>query len=306
VLGCTARWGWAPIAIVDNIFFIAGRAEADAAADAFVRMCAELGLPLHEPQQGKTFTAVGWEWDASGKEQLMICPVKKHTLYTELTHRWAASPLLSIETLERLLGLVVFLSAGFRVARPDVTHLFGFLADKKREAAGNHTPRTVDWIPKPRRVQAILVFWKTQLKVWNRKCVVVASFSPVAQHGCLEFVDAATKEGHGYGAVFLDVLGTDFLAARGVWTAVEGESAQRAERKSTGELEVLGIVHWLRIFGPRCRNKRVLLLCDNMSACRGMATGGFRTKGDWRSPFALRGSSSAATTLSCVLSFHSL
>ena len=191
----------------------------------------------------------------------------------ELAHRWVASPLLSIETLERLLGLVVFLSAGFKVAQPDVAYLFSFLGRKKQQAAAAHTPRAEDQVVKPPRVQAILELWKERLKSWNRKCVIVASFSPVAQHDRLGFVDAATLKDHGWGAVFIDTQGSAFLAAMAKWTTEEGASAQREERMSTGELEIKGIVHWLVNFGARCVNKRVLLLCDNMSACQGMASG---------------------------------
>ena len=265
--------GWAPIAIVDNLFFIADKREADAMANEFVKLCEWLGLPLHEPQSGKVFSAVGWEWDVSGRVQWMICPLKKHALYTELAHRWAAVPLLSIETIERLLGLVVFLSAGFKVAKPDATQVYSFLAKMKVEAKSRHKSSTEVWIVKTERVQSILEFWKLQLVNWDRRCVIVASFSPVAQHERLGFVDAATVEGHGWGAVYLDIAGSDFLAAREAWTLDEGESAVRLQRKSTGELEIRGIVHWLKVFGPRCLNRRVLLLCDNMAACQGMASG---------------------------------
>jgi hypothetical protein len=101
--------GWAPICVVDNVFFIAEQSEADAMADVFVGQCELVGLPLHDPQQGKVFNAVGWDWDCSGVTLLMICPTKKWETYVRLSREWAAAPLLSIVTIEQILGLVVFL-----------------------------------------------------------------------------------------------------------------------------------------------------------------------------------------------------
>ena len=105
----------APLAIVDNVFFIEEKTVADEAANSWVANAKLVGLPLHEPQQGYKFNAVGWDWDVSGEHQFMECPVKKHIVYVELTRKWACAPLLSIGMLEKMLGLMVFLATGSRL-----------------------------------------------------------------------------------------------------------------------------------------------------------------------------------------------
>jgi hypothetical protein len=86
----------------------------------------------------------------------------------------------------------------------------------------------------------------------------------------LGFVDGATVLDHGWGATFLDEKTGVYLGACAAWTEEERLAATRELRVSTGELELRAIVHWLSVFGQRCKNQRVLLLCDNMAACQGL------------------------------------
>ena len=263
--------GWAPICIVDNIFCIGPKARVVKMADAFVADCEEVGLPLHEPQEGKQFNAVGWDWDVAGEVHFMSCPVAKYMTYARLASEWAGETAFSVKTLERILGLMVFLSAGFRVAEMDITFMYSRLTEAKSIAAKDGHGEDHQWYHPSERMKFILTFWDRTLTAWDRRCVIVGAFSPVSQHSVLGHLDAATRVGHGWGAVYVteDVLQGTY----GAWSDAARTAAVRRERESTGQLEMDALVKWLQEYGPLCEFKRVLLLCDNMAACQCMSKG---------------------------------
>ena len=150
--------GWAPNAIVDNVFCIGPEHEANAMADSFVAQCAMVGVPLHEPQRGKVFNAVGWDWDVSGEFHIMSCPLKKYTVYVALTAKWASLPTFSLRQVKKMLGLLVFLSAGFRVAEPDIIVMFAFLKKAEHVVIRERRSRDEEWIVPSARIRSILAF----------------------------------------------------------------------------------------------------------------------------------------------------
>ena len=141
--------------------------------------------------------------------------------------------------------------------------MFACLAVARARASTKGHPKDLEWFRPSGRVTRILEFWRDQLSTWNRRCRIVAAFSPVAQHQNLGHTDAATIKAHGWGAILVRAEGP-ILGAGAQWTDAERTSAFKVDRESTGELEMCGIAYWLATFGQQCSHTRVLLLCMHM------------------------------------------
>ena len=209
----------------------------------------------------------------------MICPLDKYTYYVKQFVKWAQASCLSEKEEMSLSGIVQFLSP----AIPDgAAYLPAIRAqrdagDRKRNKlkaqamfkAKSASRRSAFPNAITDHVRESILFFSSVLGQWDRTAPLRCGFGPTAgaqRHG---WVDAATDEGHGCGGVFYDAKNSILLGFTHVWTTEELELARshlNAKRESTGVLETLGIMWWLRYFGRRCGCMRTLLRVDSSPA----------------------------------------
>jgi hypothetical protein len=109
-------------AYVDNFFLFSHPAagqDHSARSKRIEGVFAALGVPLHERMEGQFFKGLGWYWDlspAQGPPQ-MVCAEDKFAYVCRKLAKWATATHLRIKDVEKLVGLLRWLSAGFPVGR---------------------------------------------------------------------------------------------------------------------------------------------------------------------------------------------
>ena len=168
---------------------------------------------------------------------------------------------------------MVYLCGFFAAAKSDTSSII------EMRTAGDAMCRRKDCDPSlifvpwtPRAIEAIQ-FWEKHFPKWNRMSPFFMDFGPCASAERWGRVDASTDWGCG---------GWCMPSRRGFrheWTSAERKAAMRNERESTGMLELMGAVRWIKLFADQCRGRRVLLELDNEAAVRGLESA-FSPAGD--------------------------
>jgi hypothetical protein len=206
---------------------------------------------------------------------MMICTEDKFLLYCSFLKAWNAAKMISLQDAERAAGIMLFISAGFSIGRPDVAavHRLKFRAKELRKSTRTCPSTILVPIDLEPRARSALSFWAEFFPKWNRRCEVFLDFGPTAAWQKLGRCDASTE--WGCGGFFLDdeVL----LGFAHKWSQNERDLALVTERESTGVFEVLGPVHWLSFFDHFCGSKRVQLELDSTSAVTSLEAGWSKT-----------------------------
>jgi hypothetical protein len=230
-------------------------------------LCASVGIEFHELQVGTKFNGLGWDWDCGeGATGTMICPEDKYDGVFELLTSLHGRESLSLHEVERAVGVLNFVSAGFPIGHADVGAMVTFrtMLQAKAKRSGK-SPEEV-FMRSTDDVRKAVEFWWTLWPSWDRTCPIVGGFSPVRSWQALGFVDASTS--WGCGGVL--VIGSAAYAFMHEWSEKERADAFVHDRESTGRLEMYGVARWLNVFSAKCTAKRVLLCGDNSAAVRGL------------------------------------
>jgi hypothetical protein len=268
------------LAYVDNFFIFsaaARRVDHKLKIAHFELDMASVGASFHEKQDsGNALNALGWDWESfPNAPSVMICTEDKFLTYCSFLKTWAAAKMISLQDAERAAGIMLFISAGFSIGRPDVAavHLLKFRAKALRKCRRT-CPSTIlvpiDLEPKAR---SALSFWAEFFPKWNRRCEVYLDFGPTVSWQKLGRCDASTD--WGCGGFYLDdrVL----LGFAHKWSQNERDLAFVKECESTGVFEVLGPVHWFSFFDQFCGSMRVQLELDSTAAVTSLEAGWSKT-----------------------------
>ena len=271
------------ITFVDNFFLIQpDSAEALKRIEVAVQLLTDAGVALHEVQHGPVFDGLGWQWDVPG--MAMICPVDKHVILCQYLADWSkrctagGGARFTGQELDRCIGLLRWLSAGFSCGRSDLAHLVhvrtaASLAKSQHEAQRRFAKKAGSpfMIKLSAAARRVIVFWQEHFPAWDRRCPIVRGFSPTASWQVLGRVDASTTWGCGG---FCFVPGSKVLSCfMHEWSPGERAYAMVTERESTTCFELMAAQRWMEIFAPRCAGRRVQLECDNMPGVLGMERG---------------------------------
>jgi hypothetical protein len=234
---------------------------------------AALGAPFHEKQDGgSSLNGLGWDWESfPDAPSVMICTQDKFDTYCTFLAAWAVAKFLSLQDIERAAGVMLFISAGFSIGKPDVAALYLLKYRGKRLQAknGDCPSRVLIPIDSEPRARSALSFWAEFFPQWNRRGEVFLDFGPSASYECLGRCDASTD--WGCGGFFW--TGGVLLGFRHEWSDAEREAAFVVVTESTGVFELFGAVYWFAYFDHRCLSKRVQLELDNKSAVSALESG---------------------------------
>ena len=298
--GWTAsEWGWQCIlalilwrfrvshipdmmAFVDNFYnFVhpATGVEFDERRQAIEQVFEELGIPLHERNESPyLFKALGWWWDLAAIDgpPVMVCAEDKFDYIKFKLKVWAVCDRLTLKDYEKIVGILRWLAAGFRVGR---AHLGFLMAEAAQHAHAAVAPRSGYVGPPWLRTFAVgemakqaLLFWARFFPKWDGRCPVFLDFGPKASWEAVGRVDASTDWGCGG---WLWIRGQpQAWAFKHKWSKVERERSMRGPdgtrllRESTTVLEAMAHERWMRVFARMCAGLRVLLEGDNRNVTR--------------------------------------
>ena len=224
------------------------------------------GLVMHERQTGTHFKGLGWLWDTVS--MTMQCPEDKYIIVSKYVAEWCEVSTLSCEDWHKAVGILYWLTAGFRICRASVGVL---VHDRTRAEALSvrlGVPRHKAMMAKSKVSTSVFKMIKALLAGWNRLCPIVEGFTPTASWQYLGRVDASTE--WGCGGVLLDAKMSSLLGGNHAWSSAERAASFVVSRESTGVLEAMGALWWLEHFSSNCRGCRVLLELDNSATVLGL------------------------------------
>jgi hypothetical protein len=230
------------------------------------KVFAALGIPLHERMIGSSFKGLGWMWDLSPTDgpPRMVCADDKFRYVCRKLADWASSPKLRIKPAEKLIGLLRWLSAGFPVGRTHLAYLVHDVAKFKRLARAKCLGPSHRYSLSARSREAI-AFWHKAFPRWDKSLPVFLAFGPTASWELLGRFDASTEE-FGCGGILWIPGAPELLAFSRKWSAEDKRFGFRQKVVSSGVMEALAALWWMRIFARYCDGKRVLLEGDSTCA----------------------------------------
>ena len=165
-----------------------------------------LGIPLHERNEfPDAFKALGWEWDLSPVDgpPWMLCAQDKFVFICDKLEEWSGMQRLRIAEFESLVGILRWLSAGFRV-HVGRAHL-GFLVIETTKHKRAELATRARWSGMPwmrtftvgERAREALLFWTRFFPKWDGRCRVFLDFGPTATWEAIGRFDASTEWGCG-------------------------------------------------------------------------------------------------------------
>jgi hypothetical protein len=287
-----AEWGWQcnlalilwalrkaaledMIAYVDNFFLLAHPAapgpDIKTLFETTEAVFKRLDIPLHERMSGTLFKGLGWMWDSSSTTEppSMICAADKYTHLCAKLVEWSAATELPFKEIERIIGFLTWISAGFLIGRPQLASLRAELRRRKHIMYNAANRRHV--LILSHRARQCLHFWNKFVPKWDGRCTVFLDFGPMAGPEVLWRLDASTE--WGMGAVMWTIGEPEGLYILHEWTEEERKTAFVAERESTGVLEAMAAARCARAFAKLCIGKRVLMEMDNESLSHGIRKG---------------------------------
>jgi hypothetical protein len=263
------------IAYVDNFFLIRPRAYAiDAEAEAVESTFKKLGLPIHEKQFGPQFKGLGWEFDTD--HMVMELPLLKHARFTEMLARWRTEKSMSVEEIRKAVGYMHNLSAGFIVGKPLVAFMRHMQTQGDKRVQAERKPATEVRVVLDHKASMALDVWARVFTWWDRKCPIVAGFTPQSAFQVLIRPDASTH--WGCGAMLWEHNATSVRGFLHEWHSAERKQAklkrsytaplgpvEQSEllRESTSVFEALGVLKALQHFVHECAGRRVQVELDN-------------------------------------------
>ena len=273
-----SEWGWQVIlaiimwelrrrglsdtlAYVDN-FFLIGEATRNRAKCEKIMLdfFKEIGVELHELMGPRHFKGLGWDWDLDA--MLMICPDDKYSVIMKYLQEWVAAIDLSLKQLQTAVGILMWLSAGFPMAKAQVGHLVHLRTAGQAIQRRTRTPASAIMVKVNKRAHAVFSLWISILPKWRRKCVIRSGFNPACGPQARGRGDASTEWGCGGWAL----TGGRLYGFAQQWTPEEQQKAIISKRESTGIMEVWAAERWLQAFGERTRALRVQYETDSSPA----------------------------------------
>jgi hypothetical protein len=229
------------------------------------------------------FKALGWIWELAPEKgpPVMVCAADKFAFVCRQLKKWSTAKRLSIRALESLVGILRWLSSGFRIGLSHLAYIVAEVAKHKGKAtrirARSPHQRMFERLYEvgPEAATAIR-FWARFFPTWDGRCPVFLDFGPTATWEVIGRVDASTEWGCG-GWMWIRGSPTVF-AFKHKWTEKEKKRAWVKTRMSTTVLEAIGTELWMRAFGRRCEGKRVLLEGENETVARAVARSYSRKK----------------------------
>ena len=238
------------------------------------RLVDMLGLGRHEQLRAvQVYHGLGWDWSWSHTGEwpiVMICQEAKFFFYLHLFRTWAAASSLTVKALEKAVGIMTWLRAGFPIGAADMAAL----AKLKKEGVAickyRNLARIVHTLRVSDEVRSIFQFWTDRFSRWDRICPVVMSFGPCSLPHIRGWVDACSCDKDdlppgqrgGCGGVFFDIASSTLVGFMHEWNADEQRLAKRVDRDSVPFYEALGVRWWTQLYAKRCRAMRLLLATD--------------------------------------------
>ena len=260
---------------VDNFYVFSHPAmgqDFEARRAKLEELFAALGIPLHvRNEDPHVFKALGWCWELAGGCPVMVCAEDKFVFICVKLKEWRSAPKLLVVELESMVGILRWLSAGFRIGRAHLGWLVRELA-RFKGMANNLSEEKARYMKYSLSGEAkeALFFWARFFPRWSKRCEVFLDFGPCASWEVLGRVDASTDWGCGG---FMWIRGAEemfFFSHE--WTVEERVRAGKGVlvRESTSVLEAIGMELWMRWFGRVSEGKRVLLEGDNEAVATGL------------------------------------
>lgn len=253
-------------------------------ADRVDAVIASFGLGSHEHQRVvTTFTGLGWEWswDHPGEwPEAMVCEERKYVYYLYLFGAWASAVSITVAELQKAVGIMSWLRAGFPVGVASMTAIAKLATEGVgicRRHGLNRRLKTMKVTPE---VKSAFAFWVARLSRWDRVCPIVMGFGPCSLPELRGWVDACSwneklpsGQRGGCGGVFFDMASSSLVGFAHEWTGDERGAAKRVLRESVPYYEALGIEWWLRLYVKACRAKRLLLATDSATVMQAVQRG---------------------------------
>ena len=185
---------------------------------------------------------------------------------------WHASSKLSVREVERIIGFLMWLSAGFPIGRPHLGCLRAVLKHHKATYVRKRGECKRDQIDGPPRRPCSRghLFLAPFLPLkWNRQRPVFLDFGPMVGPEVLWRYDASTDSG--MGAVAWKIGSDVACFIRHEWTTAERKHAFVKDRVSTGVMEGMAAYRCANAFSKMFAGKRVLMEGDNASLTLGIS-----------------------------------
>ena len=233
--------------------------------DAIERVFQLLDVPLHEFMIGTRFKGLGWMWDLTGQGRpVMECAEDKFAHLCRKLREWAPAHSLTYKEIERAIGFLTWISAGFTLGRPHLAYLRMDLAKHRSRSSDKRHQRHSDQdVTLSAESREALRFWGSFFPRWNRRCHVFLDYGPMAGPEVLWRVDASTR--WGMGAIMWEPGAKVAYFVQHRWTARERRHAFSLQRESTGVLEAMAAAICVLAFARASSGKRVLLEVDHHS-----------------------------------------
>lgn len=194
----------------------------------------------------------------------MICPEDKFAALVVCLREWSASRALSLADIERAVGIMYWLSAGFEIGRAEIAHLVHMRTSGQSIQRRTGRGSVAILVKVTRPASASLKFWCEEFSTWNRRTPIKLHYGPCGDWQVMGRVDASTD--WGWGGVMVARGARSLPWFNEPWTEQDDKDAMVTLRPSTGLLELRGVRRWLEVFGPACHGLRVLVESDNSAA----------------------------------------
>ena len=249
---------------VDNWFLVAPKSDPTFTQRArqLELTLVDLGVIVHEQQQGPKFNALGWDWDTL--TMTVTCPTDKRLHFSNQSSKWAADAertnTISLKRVEKITGTLNFLA----LAAPCLRLAVGHFKLLRRKAIN----RKAKSITLSMTAMNSLKWLQSFLAGWSGSSSFVIPFSPRDSWSSLVRSDAATD--WGFGAM----LFPQCTGVMGKWSTADREAARKSDNSDKPELdsdsstviELLAFKKALTIFGPTLRGQRVQFELDSQTA----------------------------------------
>jgi len=249
---------------VDNWFLVAPKIDPTFAqrAKQLELTLVDLGVVVHEQQQGPKFNALGWDWDTAA--MVFTCPADKRLHFCNQSSKWAADAArtntVSTKRVEKITGTLNFLA----LAAPCLRLAVGHFKSLRRKAVNKRAKS----ITLTMAAMNSLKWLQSFLAGWSGSGNFAIPFSPRDSWRSLFRSDAASDWGFG-AMIFPQCTGV-----MGKWSAEDREAARKSDDSSKPELdsdsstiiELLAVKRALASFGPALRGQRVQFELDSQTA----------------------------------------
>ena len=254
---------------VDNYFHFHPRGSDMSSRVSLVHeFLAHLGVDIHKHTIGTKADVLGWECElaaeGSRSPMILICPMDKYNHYLKFISCCGSMSCISLADIVSAIGIMTFLSAGFRAGGPYVGALGKLKANGLLKQARVGGSQKNIMLKVTAEAKESFSFWSARLRGWDRVCPMLQGFGPQASFQVRGWVDSSPLLGCGVGGLLL--CKTKVIGFFHEFTAEERLLFKGVLAPSSGACEMLGIATWLRIFRVSCEMCRTLLETDSEAA----------------------------------------